>query len=313
MSSVPEAEPSPLTEVPPQLPIGISPAAFHRFVRGGQAVKLGLFLVGMATLVTGRVSALDGALFAGFYVATMLGVTAGLHRLFSHRSFEAHPALRAVLAVLGTMAGQGTVLIWVATHRKHHQHSDRALDPHSPHGETGTPVGRFWHAHIGWILSFYPRDWERYVPDLLRDPLLVWLHRRSMLVVLSGILLPGVLGGVLTQSWQGALSGALWGGWVRLFLVEQSTLLVNSAGHLWGRRPFESRDHSTNAWWLAVLTLGDGWHNGHHAFPASARHGLNRFEPDPTFWAIRLWRAIRLADKVVVPSPEQIENRRRAG
>ncbi|MFN3430153.1 MAG: acyl-CoA desaturase [Candidatus Sericytochromatia bacterium] len=310
MSSVPEVEASePVAAA--RLPIGISPAAFRRFVRSGQLVKLGMCLVGVAMLATGRVSALDAALFAGFYVATMLGVTAGMHRLFTHRSFEAHPALRAVLAVLGTMAGQGTVLIWVASHRRHHQHSDLPLDPHSPHGDEPSALGRFWHAHIGWILSFYPEDWERYVPDLLRDPLLIWLHRRSMLVVLLGVVLPGVLAWAFAHTWQAALTGALWGGWVRLFLVEQSVLLVNSAGHLWGRRPFESRDHSVNSWPVAMLTLGEGWHNGHHAFPSSARHGLNRFEPDPTYWAIRLWMAVGLADKVVLPTPDQIEARRR--
>lgn len=295
-----------------QLPIHMSPEAFRRFVRGGQLLKLASFLLGLGLLVTGRVSALDLGLCAVMYGLTMLGITAGFHRLFSHRSYEAHPVLRGLLAVLGTMAGQGTALIWAATHRKHHQFSDQPQDPHSPHAEAGSILGRFWQAHVGWILNFFPRDWERYVPDLLQDPFLVSLHRRSMLWVLAGVLLPGLAGGLISASWQGALSGMLWGGWARLFLVEQSVCLVNSAGHLWGRRPFETRDRSTNSWAIALLVLGDGWHNGHHAFPASVRHGLAWWELDVTYACIRLWKACGLARNLVLPTPEQVAAKRRS-
>jgi stearoyl-CoA desaturase (delta-9 desaturase) len=240
----------------------------------------------------------------------MLGITAGFHRLFSHRSYAAHPALRAALAVIGTMAGQGTVLVWAATHRKHHQYTEKPEDPHSPYLE-GVPAWKaFWHAHVGWILNFFPTDWERYIPDLLQDPLLVALHKRSMLVVFAGLLLPGIVGGLLTASWGGFWSGMLWGGWVRVFLVEQSVCLVNSAAHVWGRRPFETRDHSTNNWPVAILSLGEGWHNGHHAFPASVHHGLNRFELDPTYVLIRLFALVGLADRLVLPERQQIEAKR---
>lgn len=310
MTSLPNPNPTPASA--DMLPITMTPEAFRRFVRGGQVLKLAAFVLGLGLLAAGRVTWLDIALLVVMYVLTMLGITAGFHRLFSHQSYQAHPALRAGLAVLGTMAGQGTVLIWAATHRKHHQYSDQPLDPHSPHAPEGTTRERFWHAHIGWILNFFPRDWERYIPDLLQEPFLVMLHRRSMLWVLAGLLLPALAGGLITLSWQGALGGFLWGGWVRVFLVEQSVLLVNSAGHLWGERPFETRDASTNSWPIALLALGEGWHNGHHAFPASARHGHNRWEFDATYVAIRLFQACGLARNLVLPGPEQLDARRRA-
>lgn len=287
----------------------MSPDAYRRSVYVFQALKLGSVLLGLALLAAGRVSWLDAALLAVMYALTMLGITAGFHRLFAHHSFEARPVLSYPLAILGSMAGQGGVLIWAATHRKHHQHSDQPLDPHSPHAAEGSAWRRFWHAHTGWILAFYPQDLERYVPDLMKDRTLLTIHRMAAVWILAGLVLPALVGG-LVGGWQAALTGMLWGGWVRMFLVEQGACLVNSAGHVWGRRPFTSRDKSTNSGLLAAITLGDGWHNGHHAFPASARHGLLWWELDLTYLLIRLWQALGLARQVVVPTAEQVAAKR---
>lgn len=287
----------------------MSPDAYRRSVYVFQTLKLASTVLGLFLLVTGRVSWLDLAMLAAMYALTMVGITAGFHRLFAHHSFDAHPALGNTLAILGSMAGQGGVLIWAATHRKHHQHSDQPLDPHSPHAAEGPAWRRFWHAHTGWILGFYPQDLERYVPDLMKDRALMTIHKLAAVWILVGLFLPALIGGVL-GGWQAALTGMLWGGWIRMFLVEQGACLVNSAGHVWGRRPFASRDRSTNSGLLAVLTLGDGWHNGHHAFPASARHGLLWWELDATFLLIRLWQALGLARQVVVPTADQVAAKR---
>ena len=297
---------------------GMPPAVFRRFVRVGQGLKLAGFLAALALAVTRHATALDAALFAGMAIATMLGVTAGMHRLYAHQSYKAHPLLARTLSLLATMAGQGTVLIWVAVHRRHHQFADRAGDPHSPRvgqdGPATSRAGGLWHAHVGWILDFYPQELGRLVPDLLRDDWLVWLHRRNVLVIWLGVLGPAIADALLAHTWQGFWTGFVWGGWARMFVVEQVTCLVNSGGHAWGRRPYDTRDDSTNVGWLfGLLSLGEGWHNNHHAFPASARHGLAWWQLDPTYMAIRLWQLVGLASQPVLPTPEQLRAKRASG
>ncbi|MDB5100723.1 MAG: acyl-CoA desaturase [Cyanobacteria bacterium RYN_339] len=276
--------------------------AFRRMVYTGQLMKVSGVLAALALVATRHVSWLDLALCSALSVFTMLGVTAGMHRLYAHRSYQAHPWLAAVLAAAGTMSGQGSVLIWAAVHRKHHAHGDQAQDPHSPEH------GGVWHAHTGWILKFYPEDLARYVPDLLADPVLRWQHRHMGLLLWAGLLFPALVGGIY-GGWWGALTGYVWGGWARMFLVEQSACLVNSAGHVWGSRPFDTRDRSTNLGLFALLSLGDGWHNNHHAFPGSARHGLTWFQLDPTWWVIRACQALRLVKDVNVPDPSVVARR----
>lgn len=248
-------------------------------------------------------------LMLGMYLATTLGVTIGFHRLFTHRSFETTAWLRCVFAVLGSMAFQGSVLKWVAVHRKHHQHSDDVDDPHSPHHHGKGLRGLFagaWHAHVGWLFDRDARDLSRYVGDLLRDK---WLRRLSgvwMLWAVLGLLLPAVLGGLITMSWAGVLLGFLWGGLVRVFLVHHVTWSINSVCHLWGSRPFNSDDESRNNAVFGILGMGEGWHNNHHAFPTSARHGLGRWQIDVSYWIIRGLEAVGLAWKVRVPEPATI-------
>ena len=242
------------------------------------------------------------------YTVTGLGVTVGYHRLFAHHSFQAVRPLRFLLAVLGSMAVQGPVLRWVSVHRRHHQHSDQAEDPHSPHryggGVRGTLAG-FWHAHIGWIFKTDHPDLRRYVRDLNSDRLLRIADRLFGVWVFLGLLIPTVLGGILTATWTGAMLGFLWGGLVRIFLGHHVTWSINSVCHLWGSRPFDRGDQSRNNFVFGVLGLGEGWHNNHHAFPSSARHGLRWWQLDLSYLVIRALELIGLARRVRVPACER--------
>ena len=244
-------------------------------------------------------------LMLGMYITTALGVTVGYHRLFTHRSFETTRPVKFILAVLGSMAVEGPVLKWVAMHRRHHQHSDGAEDPHSPHhhgpGLHGLLAG-LWHAHLGWLFDRDPENLGRYVGDLAPDPVLRTVSRTWTLWTAVGLLIPAVLGGLITMTWGGALLGFIWGGLARVFLVHHVTWSVNSVCHLWGTRPFRSHDESRNNLVCGVLGLGEGWHNNHHAFPTSARHGLRWWELDLSYWVIRGLAAMGLAWKVRLPA-----------
>jgi stearoyl-CoA desaturase (delta-9 desaturase) len=253
------------------------------------------------------------ALLVGMYLVTGLGVTVGYHRLFTHKSFGTGRVVTTILAVLGSMAVEGPLLRWVAFHRAHHQHSDGEHDPHSPHGHGAGVVGvlkGFWNAHTGWILKRSDRALERYAGDLRKDPLLRALSRLFPVWIVLGMLIPAVLGGLVTLSWSGALLGFIWGGLVRVLFVHHVTWSVNSVCHLWGTRPFRSRDESRNNAVVGVLALGEGWHNNHHAFPTSARHGLRWWEVDVSWMVIWMLRKTRLAWEVRVPTPERIASRR---
>jgi len=282
--------------------------------------NLALVLIPFAGLITAIVLlwgvALSWPILAisgGMYLLTVFGVTVGYHRHFTHRSFKTSPPVAAALAVLGSMSVEGPLLNWVADHRRHHQHSDKAGDPHSPQthgpGFRGALVG-LWHAHLGWLFGALPADRERYVVDLKKDRLTRWMSRLFPLWVLVSLTVPTVLGGVLTMSWTGALLGFIWGGLVRIFFVHHVTWSVNSVCHLWGTRPFRSHDHSRNNAVLGVLALGEGWHNNHHAFPTSARHGLRWWEFDGSFALIWAMSKAGLVWDVKVPAPERIRAKR---
>jgi stearoyl-CoA desaturase (delta-9 desaturase) len=243
-------------------------------------------------------------LLLGMYVLTVLGITVGFHRLFTHGAFETNRVIRFILAALGSMAVQGPLLEWVAQHRRHHQHSDTPEDPHSPHHQGQGFLGLLrgvCHAHLGWFFKAQPPNLSRYVKDLRQSRLLRHVSALFPVWVAVGLLIPTALGAVLTQSWLGALFGLLWGGLVRIFLVHHVTWSVNSICHLWGRRPFQTADHSRNNFLFAVLALGEGWHNNHHAFPTSARHGLRWWQIDVSYWVIRLMALLGLAWKVRLP------------
>jgi len=256
----------------------------------------------------------DLGLLLGMYVVTILGVTVGFHRLFTHRAFRTNGVVRFVLGVLGSMSVQGPLLTWVAMHRRHHAHSDKAGDPHSPHlhkdGVLGVLHG-LWHAHLGWLFLPVPPDLDRYNKDLRQSRLLRTVSALFPVWVALGLLLPAALGGIITHSWAGMWTGLLWGGLVRVFLVHHVTWSVNSVCHLWGTRPYRSGDQSRNNFVFGVLGLGEGWHNAHHAFPTSARHGLRWWQIDVTYYVIRALALFGLAWQVKVPSRQaQAQGRR---
>jgi stearoyl-CoA desaturase (delta-9 desaturase) len=273
-------------------------------------VGIGLPVAGLAAAVVllwnHGVGVTALAILAVGYVLTGLGITVGYHRLFTHRAFATSPAVRYLFAVLGQMGVEGDVVTWVADHRKHHQFSDRPGDPHSPHAEFGDgpleALKGLWHAHTGWIFSGAGRaDRNRYAKDLLGDRGLRLIARLFLPTVLVSLALPALAGWALIGGWYGFVSGLVWGGAVRIFLLHHVTWSINSICHFWGRRRFDSRDESRNVWWLSWLSFGESWHNNHHAFPSSAFHGLRRFEIDPGGWLIwtlekcgLAWRVVRI-------------------
>jgi stearoyl-CoA desaturase (delta-9 desaturase) len=263
------------------------------------------------------VGPVDLGLLAGMYTLTMLGVGVGLHRHFAHASFQTSRPLRALLAILGSMAAQGPLFYWVAVHRRHHAHSDEAGDPHSPNFGYGPGVrGLFlglWHAHIGWMFTHDHADWPRYAVDLLRDSTLLAINRLYFAWILLGLAIPSVLGGVLTGTGMGVLTGFLWGGLVRVFLVHHASWSLGSISHVFGSSPFPTRDWSTNNAWTALPTFGESWHNNHHAFPYSALHGLAWWQVDVNGLVIRTLAALGLAWNVKFPSAQAIRQARQAG
>jgi stearoyl-CoA desaturase (delta-9 desaturase) len=226
------------------------------------------------------------------YWITGIGVTLGLHRLVAHRSFKAPRFVERTLLVMGTLALQNSPIEWVGLHRHHHQFSDLPNDHH----DSGRGL---WWSHVEWMLHDCPakQELDRYAGDLLRDPFVRWLDRWGFalqLLLAAGLFAYGQAAGVHG----GGLGMVLWGIALRLVLVYNVTWLVNSATHAFGYRNFDSPDLSRNCWWVALLALGEGWHNNHHAHPSSARHGLRWFEFDITWQHIKLLRALGLARQV---------------
>ena len=260
----------------------------------------------------------DVVVFAITYLPIGIGVTVGFHRLLTHRSFETSPLLRGVLAALGSAAIEGPVISWVADHRKHHAFSDLPGDPHSPHVDHGVGWrGAFRglaHAHLGWLFLHTERAaTERYAPDLLRDPLIRFVNKTSLLWVLLGLAVPFGLGVAIGDSIAAGLTGLLWGGAVRVLVMHHVTYSVNSLCHFFGRRRFTTGDQSRNLAWLSLASLGEAWHNNHHAFPTSAFHGLHRSELDPSALLIRLLERAGLVWDVVRVTPERQATRALAG
>jgi stearoyl-CoA desaturase (delta-9 desaturase) len=258
---------------------------------------------------------LYAGLLLGFYVLTAVGITVGYHRYFCHKSFEASRPLEIFLAILGTMAWEGPILKWCAMHRCHHQHSDGVGDPHSPHHhhhdeEHGDDVKGvikgFFHAHVGWIFKGDPQNLMRYVKDLEQDKTIKLLSDYWWLTSMIGTVLPGIIAGLVTQSWMGALLGFIWGGLVRIFLVHHVTWSINSVCHVWGTRPYRSHDQSRNNPIFGLVGLGEGWHNNHHAFPTSARHGLKWWQIDISYYIIRTFGLLGLASDIRVPSAARL-------
>lgn len=251
----------------------------------------------------------DVALLTFFYCLSGLGVTIGFHRYLTHGSFRAVRPLRIALAVIGSMSMQGSVITWVADHRRHHAFADKEGDPHSPwrYGTSALALARgFWHAHMGWLFGRDRTNAERFVPDLLRDRDLMRVDRLFPLLSVGTLVLPSVLGGLLTLTWKGALTAFFWAGLVRVALLHHVTWSVNSVCHLVGERPFRNRDRSANFWPLAIVSFGESWHNAHHADPTCARHGVQRHQLDISARVIRLLELFGWAWKVRWPTERRL-------
>jgi len=245
-----------------------------------------------------------------------MGVTIGFHRLLTHSSFETYKPLRAFWMMMGALSIEGSPLVWCAVHRKHHQRSDVLGDPHSPnlHGKgLWNAIRGFFYGHCGWLLTTHwsKPDLSRYVPDLLQDKFLVWVDRFYYLWVLISFAMPAGIGVLIAwlsgdPLWKGALLGILWGGLVRVFMGHHITWSINSVCHMFGKRDYQTTDKSTNNLACALLGFGEGWHNNHHAFPTSARHGLHWWQIDTSWLAIYTMQKLGLAWDIKVPSREII-------
>ena len=244
-----------------------------------------------------------------FYSFTSLGVTIGFHRYLTHGAFKANRALRIALAVSGSMSMQGPVIGWVADHRRHHAFADREGDPHSP-WLFGTSIGAlakgFWHAHLGWMFRRDLTNAARFAPDLLADPDIQRVNRLFPVLTAVTLLAPAVAGGLISWSWWGALTAFLWASLVRVAVLHHVTWSVNSICHMIGDRPFEARDKSANFWPLAILSMGESWHNSHHADPTCARHGVRRGQIDISARLIRVFEIFGWATAVRWPRPERL-------
>ncbi|KIG18005.1 Fatty acid desaturase [Enhygromyxa salina] len=249
--------------------------------------------------------------FVVLWIATLFGVEGGFHRYFSHRSYRARPGVEAVLAGLGSMAFQGPVLWWAATHRRHHERSDRPGDPHSPQlrgdGARGLLLG-LWDGHVGWLFNEVDAisrksTWAKYVPDLLEKPMVWSIHRNYLWWLALGFALPAVLGGALTGTWHGAWIGLVWGGLIRTFLVNHAIWAVNSICHVYGSRPFalHARDRSANNAWVALVSLGAGWHHNHHVFPGSATTQVHAWQVDGCGLILRALAKLGLVSELGTP------------
>ncbi|HUR74234.1 MAG TPA: acyl-CoA desaturase [Sporichthya sp.] len=248
-----------------------------------------------------------------FYLLTGFGITVGFHRYFTHGSFRAKRGLRIALGIMGSLAVEGPLIRWVADHRKHHKYSDQEGDPHSPWA-FGDSVGGLtkgmYHAHLGWLFDEEQTPQRQYAPDLLADPDIVKISRHFPTFVAISTLLPALIGGLWSMSWQGALSAFFWATLVRIALLHHVTWSINSICHVVGNRPFKSRDTSGNVWWLAILSFGESWHNLHHADPTSARHGVLRGQIDTSARLIWIFEKLGWASHVRWVDSKRLDARR---
>jgi stearoyl-CoA desaturase (delta-9 desaturase) len=287
----------------------IEQAALVAFI----AVPFAAILVAIPVAWGGWLGWSDVLLSFVFYAVAGHGITVGFHRYLTHGSFKAKRPLRIALATAGSLAIEGPAIRWVADHRKHHKFSDKEGDPHSPwrYGDSVPALIKgLWHAHMGWLFDVEQTSQRQYAPDLLRDDDIVRVSRAFPLLALASLVLPPVLGGLLTWSWHGALTAFFWAGLVRVGLLHHVTWSINSICHAMGERPFESRDRSGNVWWLAVLSMGESWHNLHHADPTCARTGVLRGQVDSGARVIQLFEAFGWAYDVRWPRQERLDARR---
>jgi len=277
-----------------------------------RAIAAGIVVLPAVAVIVGVVAGelaprtADVWLMVGGFAAVGVGISVGFHRYFTHRTFDTFPAVAFALGVLGSMAWQGPVMEWAAVHRRHHKHSDHEDDPHSPHlagsGVGGLLRGALF-AHAGWMFKVNIRtpEMERYVPDLRRSVVVMTLSRWYAVVAVCGLIAPGLVALAVEPTLESVGLGILWGGIGRSFALNHVTWCVNSVCHLWGRRDHDTSDQSRNNWIFGILALGEGWHNNHHAHPASARLGLRWWQVDAGWYVIMLMQACGLAWNVRQP------------
>ncbi len=256
---------------------------------------------------------LDAAMAVIMYLVSGFGIAAGFHRHLTHGSFKARRTLRVALAVAGSLAVEGSPTKWVADHRRHHAYADRDGDPHSPwrYGTSVTALLKgLGFAHIGWMFNREQSNKARFAPDLLADRDIRVVDRLFLPLVAVSLFAPALIGGLVTGSLAGALSGFFWAGLVRMALLHHVTWSVNSVCHVVGERPFTSKDKATNFWPLAILSFGESWHNSHHADPTGARHGVLRGQIDPAARLIWLFERLGWVRDVRWPDPQRLAARR---
>jgi stearoyl-CoA desaturase (delta-9 desaturase) len=255
----------------------------------------------------------DVILALAFYVLAGHGISIGFHRLLAHRSFSSCRTLKVVLVALGSMAYEGGPIGWVANHRRHHVFSDTAGDPHSPQHHGGGLAGQLkglWHAHLGWLFTARSTSSRRHAADLLADRDIVVLDGMFPMWCALSLALPFGLGWLLGGTLGAAVSALFWAGLVRVCVLHHATWSINSVCHMFGRRPFTTRDRSGNVGVLAVVSMGESWHNGHHAFPRSARHGLLPGQLDTSALLIRGFERMGWVSNVHWPTDVAVRNRR---
>ena len=274
-----------------------------RWAIPGATISLPLIALVLSPLVIWKlgIRPQDAIAIVVMYGLTILGITLGYHRTITHRSLELIPIVRYAVVGLGAMAAQGPPSFWAAHHRAHHANADGPGDPHSPRADGGPAfagISAFLYGHIGWMFGSGTRYDGRLVRDLRRDCVISRIDKHYAALVLAGLFVPSMLLWRMDPDFLGFAQSVYWVGLVRIGLAHQATWLVNSACHLWGYRAFLTNDDSRNNWGVAIMTLGEGWHNNHHAAPARARHGLQKWELDPTYWAILALETIGAARRV---------------
>jgi stearoyl-CoA desaturase (delta-9 desaturase) len=300
-----ERGPKPLTE-------GKQPAGILVGLWSFVIIPLIAFVAAIPVAWGGWLGWTDVAIFIPLYFMSGFGVTVGFHRYLTHSSFKAKRWLRVTLAVAGSFAIEGSPTQWVADHRRHHQYSDLEGDPHSPwrYGTSmwGLTKGLF-HAHVGWLFHRDMSNRARFAPDLMADKDIQKVDRIFPWLVALSAIAPAIVGGLVTMSWQGALTAFFWAGLVRIGLLHHVTWAINSVCHVYGERPFEMRegDKATNFWPLAILSFGESWHNLHHSDPTCARHGVMRGQIDSSARVIWIFEKLGWVSNVKWPRPERLE------
>jgi stearoyl-CoA desaturase (delta-9 desaturase) len=309
VSGTPPAQPAMPKRQPEPLTLGARPAGNEVMVKVFVVVPFLALLAALPFAWGWGLTVVDGALAAAFYLVTLTGITVGYHRHFTHRSFKATRPVRITLAALGSMALQGPVISWVADHRRHHAFTDKEGDPHSPwlFGTTPAAVARgFCHAHFGWMLRPNRTNPARFAPDLLADPDIARINRQFPFWTAVSLVAPALLGGLLSWSWWGAATAFFWAGLVRIGVQHHVTWSVNSICHMVGDRPWTDKDRSTNFWPLAIVSLGESWHNLHHADPTCARHGVGRGQIDISARIIAILERLGWAYDIRWPTPQRL-------